>query len=83
MESTRIYLYIYHDNIDASFEVLNLPNYQLLGIVYVFRVRRHCWAEDSGIREQNVRVNTKSALGLERSHWINEQIRCSNVQRRQ
>ena len=40
----------------------------VIGIVYVFRVRRHCWSEEwpqNGvcIREQNVRVNTKSALG--------------------
>ena len=44
-----------------------LTELPVIGIVYFFRVRRHCRAEERPqdnicIREQNVRENTKSAL---------------------
>jgi hypothetical protein len=50
------------------YDVSELTELPVIGIVYVFRVRRHCWAEERPqdnicIREQNVRENTKSALG--------------------
>ena len=45
-----------------------LTELPIIGIVHIFRVRRHCWGEERSqngvcIREQNVRVKTNSALG--------------------
>ena len=48
-------------------DLSRLTKLPVIGIVYIFRVRRHCWAEERPqdnicVREQNVRENTKSAL---------------------
>jgi hypothetical protein len=48
--------------------VSGLTELPVIGIVYIFRVRRHRWGEERSqnyvcIRKQNVRVKTNSALG--------------------
>ena len=70
--SWNIYIVLMHRwDITSSikyYDISELTELPVIGIVYVFRVRRHCWAEERPqngvcIREQKVRENTKSALG--------------------
>ena len=58
--------------------VSGLTELPVIGIVYIFRVRRHCWAEERSqnhvcIREQNIRVKTSSALGWSGLTGLNHQ----------
>ena len=68
--SRDVYIILMHrwPRVLKYYDVSGLTELPVIGIVYVFRVRRHCWAEEWPqdnicIREQNVRVNSKSALG--------------------
>ena len=56
------------DIASIAYGVSELTELPVIGIVYVFRVKRYCRTEERPqncvcIREQNVRVDTKSALG--------------------
>ena len=77
------------DIASIAYGVSELTELPVIGIVYVFRVRRHCWDEEWSkngvcVCEQNVGVNTKSALswsGLTgfRGLYIGQQMCRSNV----
>ena len=62
-----------------------LTELPVIGIVYVFRVRRYSWAEERPqnnirIREQNIGVNTESALGWSGLTGLNHRSEKSAVQ---
>ena len=71
--------------IEVIIDVSGLTELPVIGIVYVFRVRRHCCAEErpqNGVcsREQDIRVNTKSALGWSGLTGLNHRSVKSAVQ---